>query len=234
MAFFNGASTVTVIVTAPEGKTALVTLESVKSLLAISNDEQDPALTILISQASSLLVRRLGRPLALQGYAERLRIHRHGQGINLSNGPIVSIQSITVEGQPWAGPLDEMDVSRNLARICAPGLACWRGWPARHYPHEVTVSYTAGYLVPGMDDPGTASGMLPGKPLPLPDDIAGACLSTVCSLYHSAGRDQAIKSEAEQGVGNTVYQALDPLAGSIPPDALAVIDNLPLASDGPI
>lgn len=224
----------TTIVTAPAGKTALVTTEAVKSLLSISNDEQDPALTILISQASSLLVRRLGRPLALQGYTERLRIHSHSQGINLSNGPIVSIQSITVEGQPWAGPLEEMDVSRTMARICAPGLARWRGWPARHYPHKVTISYTAGYLLPGIDDPGVMPGMLSGQPLSLPDDIAGACLSTVCCLYHSAGRDQAIKSESEQGVGNTVYQALDPMAGSIPPDALAVIDNLPLAADGPI
>lgn len=210
-------------------KTALIALESVKSYLNVSGQDQDTALQSLIDRASAEFSRQVGRPLALQVYRERLRIDKPLPAINLSRGPVAAILSVSIDGKAWAGQLDECDVDRDTARIHCTAflphvnrLGC---------PCVVDVVYAAGYLLPDAQPPDIAAALLPLQPQSLPASVAGGCLTTVAMLRMSSDRDPLLKSESVQGVGNTSWGALNEASGAITSDALAALSGLSLAAD---
>lgn len=220
--------TVSIVTAAESGN--LLSLQSVKDYLKITDDSQDASLSALITRASSDFVRYLGRPLALQVYRERQKIHGRAPGINLSRGPLAAIQSIKVDGKDWSGPLDECDVDREHARVLSTaflkplglgGAWCW----------TVEVVYTAGYLLPAAEAPEGGSALLPMAVQALPASIAGGCLTTIQMLLSGEGRDPLLQSESVQGVGNTSWQTLDASVGAISPDAVSALDGLSLAAD---
>ncbi|MGG6430610.1 phage head-tail connector protein [Acetobacter ghanensis] len=218
-------------VVTPASTTDLVDLESVKSYLQITDDAQDARLAKLITQASSSFADYLGRSLALQTYRERQTIKGRIPGINLSNGPIASILSASVDGVAWTGVLDECDVERNGARIMASAFL-----PPRQLcftrPVVVEVIYIAGFVLPGMDKavvPDNA--LLPWQATPLPAAISGGCLSTIQMLLGVSGRDPLLKSENIQGVGSTSYASLDPATGGLSADAVASLSRLSIMAD---
>lgn len=218
-------------VVTPASTTDLVDLESVKSYLQITDDAQDVRLAKLITQASSSFADYLGRSLALQTYRERQTIKGRIPGINLSNGPIASILSASVDGVAWTGVLDECDVERNGARIMASAFL-----PPRQLcftrPVVVEVIYDAGFMLPDMGDmKPTEDVLLPWQEMPLPPSISGGCLSTIQMLLSASGRDPLLKSENVQGVGSTSYAMLDPAIGGISADAVAALSRLSIMAD---
>lgn len=221
----------TVSVVTPASTVDLVDLESVKAYLQITGDDQDARLGALISQASDSFADYLGRPLALQTYRERQTVTGRILGINLSNGPVVSILSASVDGVAWTGTLDECDVERDGARIMAsaflpPRQLCF----AR--PVIVEVIYVAGFLLPGMEAvEKPANSLLPWQETPLRPALSGGCLSTIQMLLYGAGRDPLLKSENVQGVGSTSYAMLDPAVGGLSADAVAALDRMSIMAD---
>lgn len=220
----------TVAVLTPAESSDLVSLQSVKDYLNITDDNQEMSLKGLISRASSDFTRFLGRPLALQVYRERQHIRGRVPGINLSRGPIVSIQSITVDGKPWSSPLDECDVDREHARILSTAFlpsSNLRGvWHC-----EVEIVYTAGYILPEQSVPVDGGALLSIHAQNLPAAVAGSCLTTIQMLNAASARDPLLKAESVQGVGNTSWQTLDASVGAISPDAVSALDGLSLAAD---
>ncbi|MPQ75242.1 phage head-tail connector protein [Acetobacter senegalensis] len=220
--------TVSIVTAAESGN--LLSLQSVKDYLKITDDSQDASLSALITRASSDFVRHLGRPLALQVYRERQKIHGRAPGINLSRGPLAAIQSIKVDGKGWLVPLDECDVDREHARVLSTAfLKPTR--PGDPWSYTVEVVYTAGYLLPQAEAPKDGGALLPVTAQELPAGIAGGCLTTIQMLLSAEGRDPLLRSESVQGVGNTSWQALDASVGAISSDALAALDGLSLAAD---
>lgn len=220
----------TVAVITPAEKTDLVTLESVKTYLQISDDSQDARLGQLITAASGCFTDYLGRPLALQTYRERWTLRGRIPGVNLSNGPVATILSASVDGVAWSGPLDECDIDRKNARIMASAFL-----PPRqivfHRPVVVDITYIAGFLLPGMDIPTPENPLLALQAQTLPASVASGCLSTIQMLSCAAGRDPLLKSESTQGVGSASYGALDPTVGGLTPDAVGALDRLGIAAD---
>lgn len=219
-----------VVVTTAAQTTDLVDLESVKSYLQIEGDDQDASLAALISQASSSCSGYLQRPLALQEYRERVRIRGRATAINLSVGPVAAIRSISVDGQPVT-TLDELSVDRDRARIeeigHSPSFGCWAS-----QIRQVEITYLAGFLLPGMDEPEKAdTDLLPLDMFVLPNDIAGGVLGTIQMLRYGQGRDPLLKTESVQGVGSTTWQSMDSAVGAISPDAIAALDRLTIAAD---
>ncbi|WP_240322945.1 phage head-tail connector protein [Acetobacter pomorum] len=115
----------TVAVITPAEKTDLVTLESVKTYLQISDDSQDARLGQLITAASGSFTDYLGRPLALQTYRERWTLRGRIPGVNLSNGPVATILSASVDG--WHGLARWMN-----AMLTARMHASWHLHSCRH------------------------------------------------------------------------------------------------------
>lgn len=220
-----------VVVTTAAQTTDLVDLETVKTYLQIAGSDQDAVLASLISQASSSCVGYLQRPLALQEYRERISIRgRRQTAINLSVGPIAAIRSITVDGRAVTF-LDEMFVSRDKARLDDPYHAPVTGdWACK--ARQVEITYLAGFLLPGMDQPEKKdTDLLPLEVTVLPNDIVGGVLGTIQMLRYGQGRDPLLKSESVQGVGSTTWQSMDASVGGISPDAIAALDRLVIAAD---
>lgn len=220
----------TVAVITPAESSDLVSLQSVKDYLNITDDNQEMSLKGLISRASSNFTRFLGRPLALQVYRERQHIRGRVPGVNLSRGPIAAIQSITVDGKPWISPLDECDVDREHARILSTAFL-----PSSHlrgvWCCVVEIVYTAGYLLTEQSVPVDCGTLLSVSAQNLPAAVAGGCLTTIQMLNAASARDPLLKSESIQGVGSASWGVLDAAAGSLSPDASAALGGLVLAAD---
>lgn len=221
----------TVSVVTPASTTDLVDLDSVKAYLQITDDTQDARLGQLIKQASGSFSDYLGRPLALQTYRERQTIQGRIPGINLCNGPIATILTASVDGIAWTGTLDDCDVERDGARIMAsaflpPRLLCFTR------PVLVEITYVAGFMLPGMDQPVVPdNALMPWRATPLLAAISGGCLSTIQMLLSASGRDPLLKSENVQGVGSSSYATMDPAVGGLSADAVAALNRLSIMAD---
>lgn len=217
-----------VIVENAASQTALVDLATLKAVLNIDDDVKDMALSRLIDRASASAVAYLQRPLALQTYRERTRLRGRSRAVCLSVGPIVSIQSITIEGKLLT-TLDPLSVARATSRIeDLPLVSACHSW--REPGTTIDIVYRAGFTLPGMEEPQPDSGeILKCQNFALPDDIAGGCIETVRTLLHASDRDPLLRSENVEGVGSCSWQIADPSTAGLSPIAQAALDRLSLA-----
>ena len=124
----------------------------------------------------------------------------------LSFAPIVSIESL-IEDDTMLDPTQfEFDAPSGLLyRLTGEGddrRLC--------FGHEVIVSYTAGWLLPGEED------------RDFPSRYETATILTVVNLLRGAGRDPTLRSVTTEGVGSYAY---DNSAGLVPATALTLLAN---------
>ena len=168
------------------------------------NVDFDPRLEQLVRQASALCEAFCNRTFARASWLEVF--DGFGDTLVLSHCPVVSIESITVSGDP--GSVSDWRLRPES------GLLSWRRAISFHSAEDDTeVRYTAGWVLPDAADPAACD---------LPDDIQRACLETVRFLYFSTGgnaRDPMVRASSTEGIGQTSWIA--PTAG---------VSNLPGAA----
>lgn len=194
-----------------------VALSDFKAALSIADSDtsQDSVLTNMLLAASSAVQRYIGRQITVADWSDRIRIRNGDRLLSLSLGvhPVLSVAEVLLDGQVLPVPAEGWDFDPLCGILYPPNGHWW--WPGRY-----SVSYRAGWAVPGMkgaDD----------KPLPvtLPPDIQQAVLTAARSFYSAKDRDPLLKSESEQGVGSTSWAMPDALSGGLPPDAAAFLSR---------
>lgn len=190
-------------------------------------DELDiePTLLInrLIAEASEAINRELGRGrdgLAEQTYEEELGAHGDPY-MTVSRTPVTDVDSVTRDGQTVTD-VEIHDAEAGLlyreGGFRSTEAASTHLGPAIRQPYEAhpsyTVTYTAGYVMPGGDEDQT-----------LPREIERAAIETVKAWHHARKRDPAVTAESVGDV--SVRYAGDRSGGSgdgsLPPRALQLL-----------
>lgn len=120
----------------------LTTVAKVREYLKLEDSLEDAYLATLVSAASAWMKSETGRDLLAANYVETFD-GEGSSGLTLSNGPVASVTSVTVDGDPVpvrATPSDAGWVLRG-DRLELVGYRFSRG------VGNVTVSYRAGYEV---------------------------------------------------------------------------------------
>ena len=182
----------------------LTVLATVKTELSISGTSDDAKIGVFIRQASELLAGYCNVPtFALEEVEETFRGLCGDPCLILSRHLVPTVSEVIEDGVTLDAALYELDgwllyrLDANDERIC---------WDAR----KVVVTYEAGFAL--LDT--------------LPYAIERAALDLVVGLYRGQGRDQSIRSEQTEGVGETQY--FDGRRPGIPPlaqDRLAALDR---------
>lgn len=189
----------TVIV--PATSQALTTLNAVKAELGLSGTGDDAWLADTIARTSATIRRWCGRAFALETVRESFRLPVSTEVLSLSRWPVVSVVSVTEDGDTLApGAFETEDDTGFVYRLT--GSNSRRDWPAG----KIVVEYRAGYVLPGNSD------------RTLPEDVEAACIALCIRAFHAKGRDPALRSYQNPDVES--YSLLDP-------DKTAMIDGLP-------
>jgi Phage gp6-like head-tail connector protein len=155
---------VSLIVTKKADSQSLVDLATVKTRLKIRDSSRDDLLSLMIEEVSSNILDYLGFPLARQSYLEM--VEGKGSPRILLTGRPVDKDSLTVTLLGTAVTDYKLERGRCLNRLCGwpvayPGLDYGLAQPyplfayvgvsyaAYDGPENVSVAYTAGYLLPG-------------------------------------------------------------------------------------
>lgn len=206
------------------GSTALTTLSTVKARLGITDSSSDTLLEALINAASEAIVNYCGRSLH---YEADLEEYVKGYGTNrlqLSRGPIWSIDSIFAgeseldadgyevrgrdkyaglvyrpQGWPWTARL-----SRTVAQNPVPGTE----------REDYLVTYAAGFQTPSQSPVVGVDA--------LPQAIQEACIMATTALYGRVGSDPNVQSESLLSYSVT-YGAADQ-ASVLPPLCRSILD----------
>jgi hypothetical protein len=193
------------LVTAPQA-TRLATLDSLKAELGIADAAQDAQLGAYLDQASGLIGGFTGRFFPRAQWQDVFRLEgRPKRSLVLSQRPVLQVESLHIDGQPFTGDAIDLDPQSGVLRpSCRIGSAEWCAW-------RVVVIYTTGFLLPGQD----------GRTLP--DVVERACLDTAKGMFHAADRDPLVRSESEQGIGSTSWLDPDPNNGGLPASVAAML-----------
>jgi hypothetical protein len=184
--------------------TALTDLASVQAELGLSGQDEAPYLNAQIAAASAAIASWCGRSFGQEQVREIWRDLSLPQ-LALARWPITSIASVVQDGETLQAAQYEADAAAGML---------WRlsdderiRWEAR----KLTVTYTAGYLLPSQSN------------RTLPADVQRAATLMVAAQYNARGRDPMLRSESAQDVGQASY--LDPRAGmeAMPPQAAALL-----------
>lgn len=197
----------TVITPATTGD--LTVLATLKAELQVSGTEQDAYLTDLIRQASDTIARYCGRKTF--GRETVLQTELRGWGIDGSillerdlEPEIVSIDENGTALDPATDfSLDGPLLLRHYWTYGASNIPAWRDVSYR-YAVPTSITYKAGFeLING-----------------LPYDLERVCLDLCASMYHSRGRDRALRSEKVLDVIEQSWfaDASAQGAGGLPPD----------------
>jgi hypothetical protein len=174
-------------VTTPATTTKLTTLDRVKAELSITNNSQDIILNAKIDEASEDAEASLGFRVPRETVSETFW---HSEPMELSEylvldrAPVVSIDSVIMDGDIMDPSLYRLDAARGLLYAMNPtGYACY--W---YFTQSIVVNYIGGYLLPGQG----------GRDLPA--GIEGAVVELVTDYWSAKGRDPSVKSEEIPGV----------------------------------
>lgn len=144
-----------VAVTTAASDISLTTLDNVKLELGITDTNSDDQLTQWIAQASAVAARYCNRTLARETLTEtfrqtghhhhhffRLHEGRTADGLTLTRYPIISIASVTVDGNLVDASQYEFDETE-VYRLTSSGYP--EHW---HFSKSIVVVYDAGYTIP--------------------------------------------------------------------------------------
>lgn len=194
-------------VVTPAATVALTTLDAVKPGLDVG-DGDDAALTDLIGQASAAIVTYTGRTFGREVVQEVVRLHRPVTGIVLERAPVVSVSAV-MEGAATLSTTDyEADLKAGIVRRLSSS-GCYRTFDAG----TVTVSYTAGWLLPGED----------GRDLPA--DIEGAAVALVRHLWNERGAWRGLQSVALGSSNITYRNPASGVDGGMPGEIASALDR---------
>ena len=190
-------------VVTPSSTHDLTVLATVKTELGITGTSDDDRLADYIRQASEMLAGWCCVPtFARETVAETVRDLSKAPCIILSRDFEATITSVVADGTTLVGTDYELDGAL-LYRLVDDARSTWTA-------RKVVVTYAAGFQLLGT----------------LPYAIERAAIDLVVGLYRGAGRDQSIRSEQTEGVGETQYfdgrrRDVPPLA----PDRLAALER---------
>lgn len=175
-------------------ETKLVSLDTVKARLGISVNTYDSVLADLIEEASDAVVQHLQRPLAYQTYAEQVAGY-DDRYLLLSRVPLVSLTSILNDTTTVSSTTYEI-FDHNAGIVF--NSTGWE-WDVRFrgdiasdpvpYSEErqYTVTYTAGYALPGVTT--ASSTTLSTAAETLPKSITRATVIAVKEWFDGLGLD---------------------------------------------
>lgn len=216
------ASYVISTVEAPSSSYDLTSLETVKTVLQITDGASDSYLDLLITQASAAAASFCNRVFASEKLQDVFRLQRGTNGLpsridelQLSRWPVTAIASVTTlaSSNDTAATLVEgtdFETDYDLGQLFRLG---GDGNPCRWDAIKTTVVYTAGYKLPG-----NAGASLPG-------DIEGAVIDLVKLGWFGRARDPLLRSDEVAGVGTQQFWigSTSGNQGSLPP---SVADRL--------
>lgn len=192
-------------VTTPASNTRLTTVDAVRSQYGITAARAaDGVLEGLIDRASGMVVAYCGRPFATQVYKQ-------------TEFPTQSVLSIplrpparaitVVEGGVTLSPTDDYLFDDELSVV---RRSCNTGYRRFWSPTPITITYTAGYVLPEDDGDRT-----------LPHDVEQAALYLVGDLWKVQSRQDAstLKREKIDGVGEIDYYTISMTSAMINPAA---------------
>lgn len=174
------------------------TLEDVKAALGISGGDQDTEINRQIAAVSAQIERITGRAFPNDKVSERL----NGDGTQtlvLTRRPILELHSAAYRGGEidTANIIIDADAGILLRETCWPGSALINnltGLPYPGYMPDWVIVYTAGYVMPGADNP------------TLPADIQSIAIDAINMELQRGTRDPGIKSES---IGDASYTYTD-------------------------
>jgi len=187
----------------PAAHQRLTTLETLKRDLGITTTADDAFLADLIERASAFASTYCGRTFGAETMRQTCRLDRQTGDLHLDRFPVVTINSVLVDG----AALDPSDYevtkgSGLLHRVDTRGrFVCWT-------PGVVTVEYRAGHILPG--DEGRT----------LPADVESAVLLLVRAWWNARTRDPLVKSIDTPDILSESYWV-----GSTPPEVTTVLDR---------
>lgn len=209
--------TLTILESPAQGLT-LASLDALRDQLAgePGGQNNDPALSEYLAQATALVQATLGRPVLAGLYRQTLRV---GDGerrlsLALTASPVVEIVTVTQDGFTLDPGPEGWECAAWSGLLYPSRLQGGWWWPGRY-----RVTYRGGWILPGMKDD-------QGEPLAptVPADIRAATLSTARALFFTAQRgDPLLRSESEQGVGASSWATPDASLGGLPPDAASIL-----------
>ena len=121
----------------------LTTLQNVKDWLGLESDDDDTLLTRMVSAISEYIQSWLNRDLLTAAYTEILD-GNGGVKLMLSNYPVNTVTSLTVDGQTIPSAVD----SQGAGYMVTPNLILLLGsYSFTKALQNVVVSYTAGFAV---------------------------------------------------------------------------------------
>lgn len=210
-----------VTVTTPASATDLTTLSAIKDALQLEVDTFDAMLQRLISAATDTISQYAGRVYARQSYQE-IVAGTNWPNLALTHTPIVGTPTIIIDSEPVTDFSVQDAEAGILYRQLGWDKKAWVGWMVEQYTLpsteelNITVDYTAGYLLPGEDD------------RDLPFDVEQACITTVCDWYRRHQRGGGDVQSRKVGDLSITYRDAVTNGGSpmaIPPDARALISR---------
>ncbi|TQR29397.1 phage head-tail connector protein [Brevibacillus brevis] len=148
----------------------LTTIDKAKSLLGIpADDETDNGqLALYLAAATSAIETYCRRSFRLQEYKDRKHDGVRGKDLLLEGYPIVQVSKVQIDG---------VDVS-DYETVAEKGILFRRdGWKASD--RQITLTYTAGYVLPG--------DATPEKPQTLPESLELACVLFCQTLMRTPG-----------------------------------------------
>ena len=170
----------------PLADNALTTLEDMKNMLGIADDDIDPArdtvITMLINSASAWVERMIGRSLRKQTYIQEYAAPG-SQELVLLQWPILSVDYVidTQVNQEIPAEQYDFNMTGNIGVLYKDS-----GWPLRGFRgglandimaimRYLEVKYTAGYVLP--------KDATDGDPCTLPFDLQGVIWGSVMQEF---------------------------------------------------
>lgn len=185
----------------------LTILETAKAELGIpeSDTSQDDYISGLIKQASGIVADYCNQVFGAEEIEEIFWADAPStwtRSFMLAREPIISIDSVEVDGLTLDSSQYRMASDGHLHRLDTVGMTYWV------LTSTVVVRYTAGYVL--LDD--------------LPYGVERAALSLIREYHASAGRDPRVRSEDIPGLRSVSYQvgSLGD-AEALPPEVVALL-----------
>ena len=200
----------------------LTQLSTVKTLMGLSDTTQDAKLNLLIPSASAAAENFCNRTFARDALSEKFQLNFDGipwqaqqpKSIQLRRFPVVPAAGPIVltltENGTVLDPASDFEIDYDVGQITRLDAAGYpRSWPTG----QLTVVYTAGYLLPA--DGGRN----------LPQEIEDAVIDITRARFNAINRDPALKSVSVPDVATETYFSGADMVEGISDYAKALLDN---------